>query len=254
MKRLYTFLKYQYNNKILLWIIIMVITSFASTYGALKAFRASRDISISLCAKDVLLIRSFFYIFIYICICVIKIIILTYVDDKPNILIRYNSKEKIFIYQSLSALIIALVDIIIMYVTSIFSAYIILDQYDNWTENGSLFYRMAVRNELPPDIGVNDVCIYINLVIRISLIIWLVTIIGLLSEVWFNKLRTVVIMLIATSAFSYSFKYGMARLNLSVMEMYNMRKVIVKTVILFAVCIVLVITGTILSKKRQYYK
>ena len=43
-------------------------------------------------------------------------------------------------------------------------------------------------------------------------------------------------------------------LELEVMQMYYMSKVIVKTLILLAVCMTLVISGAILSKKRQYYK
>jgi hypothetical protein len=61
----------------------------------------------------------------------------------------------------------------------------------------------------------------------------------------------VVILICAYSCYS---RYGVMWLELEVMQMYYMSKVIVKTLILLAVCMTLVISGAILSKKRQYYK
>ena len=55
---------------------------------------AQSSIGNGLCAKDMLLISWPVSTMLYIGISVIKTMILTYIDNKPNILIRYNSKKK----------------------------------------------------------------------------------------------------------------------------------------------------------------
>ena len=246
MRGIVVFLKYQYRNKALLWIMIMALVSFAFTYGNIRVLRAASVTG--LCAKDMLLISWPVSTMLYIGISVIKTMILTYIDNKPNILIRYNSKKKIFIYQCASALIVALADAVIMYAVSIISAYMMLGVYDNWSEWGSMFYKRAMRRKLPLDIGISDICIYFNMIIRRALMIWL------LSEMRLGKLRSVIIVVILICAYSCYSRYGVMWLELGVMQMYYMSKVIVKTLILLAVCMTLVISGAILSKKRQYYK
>ena len=252
MRGIVVFLKYQYKNKALLWVVIMALVSFAFTYVNIRELRAASVTG--LCAKDMLLISWPVSTMLYIGISVIKTMILTYIDNKPNILIRYNSKKRIFIYQCASALIVALADAVIMYVVSIISAYILLGVYDNWSEWGSMFYIRAMRRKLPLDIGISDICIYFNMIIRRALMIWLVSIVGLLSEMRLGKLRSVIIVVILICAYSCYSRYGVMWLELEVMQMYYMSKVIVKTLILLAVCMTLVISGAILSKKRQYYK
>ena len=157
MRGIVVFLKYQYKNKALLWVVIMALVSFAFTYENIRVFRAASVTG--LCAKDMLLISWPVSTMLYIGISVIKTMILTYIDNKPNILIRYNSKKRIFIYQCASALIVALSDAVIMYAVSIISAYILLGVYDNWSEWGSMFYIRAMRRKLPLDIGISDICI-----------------------------------------------------------------------------------------------
>ena len=164
MRGIVVFLKYQYKNKALLWVVIMALVSFAFTYVNIRELRAASVTG--LCAKDMLLISWPVSTMLYIGISVIKTMILTYIDNKPNILIRYNSKKRIFIYQCASALIVALADAVIMYVVSIISAYILLGVYDNWSEWGSMFYIRAMRRKLPLDIGISDICIYFNMIIR----------------------------------------------------------------------------------------
>lgn len=117
-----------------------------------------------------------------------------------------------------------------------------------------MFYIRAMRRKLPLDIGISDICIYFNMIIRRALMIWLVSIVGLLSEIRLGKLRSVIIVVILICAYSCYSRYGVMWLELEVMQMYYMSKVIVKTLILLAVCMTLVISGAILSKKRQYYK
>ena len=112
MRGIVVFLKYQYKNKALLWVVIMALVSFAFTYENIRVFRAASVME--LCAKDMLLISWPVSTMLYIGISVIKTMILTYIDNKPNILIRYNSKKRIFIYQSASALIVALSVAVIM--------------------------------------------------------------------------------------------------------------------------------------------
>lgn len=252
MRKLYTFLKYQYNNKILLWIIIMALTSIAFTYGNIKIYDGI--VITGLCAKDMMLIGSGYNFPIYAGISVIKIMIVTYIDNRPDMLIRYNSKKEIFIYQCTSAFITALIDVVIMYLATILFAYLMLGVYDNWSEIGSLFYKMVTKRDLPLDIGVSDACIYFNMIIRKTLIIWLVAIAGLFSEIWFKKLKTVIVIVILICAYSRISSYGFMGLDLRVIQMYNMPQVIIKTIILLVICILFVITGAILSKKRQFYK
>ncbi len=230
----------------------MVLTSVAFTYGNIKIFDGV--VITGLCAKDMLLIGNSYNFPIYAGISIIKIMIVTYIDNRPDMLIRYNSKKKIFIYQCVSALITAFIDVIIMYFASMLFAYIMLGVYDNWQEMGSWFYRMVTRRELPLDIGVSDACIYINMIIRKTLIIWLVSIAGLFSEIWFKKLKSVIVIMILICAYSRISSYGFMRLDLRVIEMYDMPQVFMKTTILLAACILFVITGSNLSKKRQFYK
>lgn len=92
MRGIVVFLKYQYKNKALLWVVIMALVSFTFTYVNIRVFRAASVTG--LCAKDMLLISGSFSTMLYIGISVIKTMILTYIDNKPNILIRYNSKKK----------------------------------------------------------------------------------------------------------------------------------------------------------------
>lgn len=252
MRRLYVFLKYQYNDKMLLWFIIMSLTSVAFTYGIIKAF--SGVVITGLCAKDMLLIGSSYNFPIYAGISVVKIITVTYIDNRADMLIRYNSRKEIFIYQCASALVTAFIDVVIMYAVGVFFAYIMLGVYDNWQEMGSWFYRMVTRRDLPLDIGVSDVCIYFNMIIRKTLIIWLVSIAGLFSEIWFKKLKTVIVMVILICAYSRMSSYGFMRLDLRVIEMYDMPQVIIKTAILLIICIGIVVTGAVMSRKHQYYK
>lgn len=92
MRGIVVFLKYQYKNKALLWGVIMALVSFAFTYVNIRVLRAASVTG--LCAKDMLLISWPVSTMLYIGISVIKTMILTYIDNKPNILIRYNSKKK----------------------------------------------------------------------------------------------------------------------------------------------------------------
>lgn len=83
-----------------------------------------------------------------------------------------------------------------------------LGVYDNWSEWGSMFYKRAMRRKLPLDIGISDICIYFNMIIRRALMIWLVSIIGLLSEMRLGKLRSVIIVVILICAYSCYSRYG----------------------------------------------
>ena len=75
----------------------------------------------------------------------IRGLIFTYVDDNPNIIVRYNSKLKVFAYQSLSLLIITIIDMVVLYAVGIISSYVILGVYDNWQVDGSYFFNKVTR-------------------------------------------------------------------------------------------------------------
>ena len=83
---------------------------------------------------------------------------------------RYNSKMKVFVYQSMSLLIITLIDMVVLYAVGIISAYIILGVYDNWHIDGSLFYNTVTRKGFSADIGVYEAVMYIMFILRKTVI------------------------------------------------------------------------------------
>ena len=70
MRGIVVFLKYQYKNKALLWVVIMALVSFAFTYENIRVFRAASVTG--LCAKDMLLISWPVSTMLYIGVSVIK--------------------------------------------------------------------------------------------------------------------------------------------------------------------------------------
>ena len=74
-----------------------------------------------LCAKDMLVFFSRDGIILAMTggISTIRGLLFTYVDDNPNVIVRYNSKMKVFVYQSMSLLIITLIDMVVLYAVGI---------------------------------------------------------------------------------------------------------------------------------------
>lgn len=140
MKEFLTFWRYQNKaGKLYKWLLLVVLTSFSLVCSYIRVF--FNDYYVGLCAKDMLLFFSRDGLVLVLAggISTIRGLMFTYVDDNPNIIVRYNSKLKVFAYQSLSLLIIALIDMVVLYAVGIISSYVILGVYDNWQVDGSYF-------------------------------------------------------------------------------------------------------------------
>ena len=127
MKEFLTFWRYQNKaGKLYKWLLLVVLTSFSLVCSYIRVF--FNDYYVGLCAKDMLLFfsRDGFVLVLAGGISTIRGLMFTYVDDNPNIIVRYNSKLKVFAYQSLSLLIIALIDMVVLYAVGIISSYVIL--------------------------------------------------------------------------------------------------------------------------------
>ena len=126
MKEFLTFWRYQNKaGKLYKWLLLVVLTSFSLVCSYIRVF--FNDYYVGLCAKDMLLFFSRDGLVLVLAggISTIRGLMFTYVDDNPNIIVRYNSKLKVFAYQSLSLLIIALIDMVVLYAVGIISSYVI---------------------------------------------------------------------------------------------------------------------------------
>lgn len=147
MKEFLTFWRYQNKaGKLYKWLLLVVLTSFSLVCSYIRVF--FNDYYVGLCAKDMLLFFSRDGLVLVLAggISTIRGLMFTYVDDNPNIIVRYNSKLKVFAYQSLSLLIIALIDMVVLYAVGIISSYVILGVYDNWQVDGSYFFNKNLLN------------------------------------------------------------------------------------------------------------
>ena len=145
MKEFLTFWRYQNKaGKLYKWLLLVVLTSFSLVCSYIRVF--FNDYYVGLCAKDMLLFFSRDGLVLVLAggISTIRGLMFTYVDDNPNIIVRYNSKLKVFAYQSLSLLIIALIDMVVLYAVGIISSYVILGVYVNWQVDGSSFFNKVL--------------------------------------------------------------------------------------------------------------
>ena len=222
MKEFLTFWRYQNKaGKLYKWLLLVVLTSFSLVCSYIRVF--FNDYYVGLCAKDMLLFFSRDGLVLVLAggISTIRGLMFTYVDDNPNIIVRYNSKLKVFAYQSLSLLIIALIDMVVLYAVGIISSYVILGVYDNWQVDGSYFFNKVTRKGLSTDIGVNDVVICSMFVLRKTVIGWFAGMVSLIIEYITDWIRVAV--------FSAAFIYGVSlvshisicKFDLNILDLYK---------------------------------
>ena len=178
----------------------------------------------------------------------------TYVDDNPNIIVRYNSKLKVFAYQSLSLLIIALIDMVVLYAVGIISSYVILGVYDNWQVDGSYFFNKVTRKGLSTDICVNDVVICSMFIVRKTVIVWVVGMVSLIIEYITDWIRVAVFGAVFIYGVSLVSHISICRLDLNILDLYNMPHTVMNTVLIILVNLILLAVGLVLSRRRQYYR
>ena len=97
MKEFLTFWRYQNKaGKLYKWLLLVVLTSFSLVCSYIRVF--FNDYYVGLCAKDMLLFFSRDGLVLVLAggISTIRGLMFTYVDDNPNIIVRYNSKLKVF--------------------------------------------------------------------------------------------------------------------------------------------------------------
>ena len=159
-----------------------------------------------------------------------------------------------FAYHSLSLLIIALIDMVVLYAVGIISSYVILGVYDNWQVDGSYFFNKVTRKGLSTDIGVNDVVICSMLVLRKTVIVWFAGMVSLIIEYITDWIRVAV--------FSAAFIYGVSlvshisicKFDLNILDLYNIPHTVMNTVLIILANLILLAVGLALSRRRQYYR
>jgi len=120
MKEFLTFFRYQNKaGKLYKWMLLIALTAFSFTCAYIRTF--FNEYYVGLCAKDMLVFFSRDGIILAMTggISTIRGLLFTYVDDNPNVIVRYNSKMKVFVYQSMSLLIITLIDMVVLYAVGI---------------------------------------------------------------------------------------------------------------------------------------
>lgn len=255
MKEFLIFWRYQNKaGKLYKWLLLVVLTSFSLVCSYIRVF--FNDYYVGLCAKDMLLFFSRDGLVLVLAggISTIRGLMFTYVDDNPNIIVRYNSKLKVFAYQSLSLLIIALIDMVVLYAVGIISSYVILGVYDNWQVDGSYFFNKVTRKGLSTDIGVNDVVICSMFVLRKTVIVWFAGMVSLIIEYITDWIRVAV--------FSAAFIYGVSlvshisicKFDLNILDLYNIPHTVMNTVLIILANLILLAVGLALSRRRQYYR
>lgn len=254
MSDFFKFLRCKYSaGSFIKEISIIAFVSCVFVFVYMRIF--AQDFYAGICAKDILFDFSSVFTFPIITgISTINILMATFIDGNPNIIIRYHSKRKIFLYQALMALIIALIDIIIMYASATICCYLVTGCYDNWFEKGSRFYTLVKRKKLTLYIGISDFEIYLNMVIRKTLLVWMITLIALVVEYLTDQLIIAILLDVIICGVSVVSKYGITILDLRVLNLYDINKTIMYHILTLFICIVLLILGMILSKRRQYYR
>lgn len=255
MKEFLTFFRYQNKaGKLYKWMLLIALTAFSFTCAYIRTF--FNEYYVGLCAKDMLVFFSRDGIILAMTggISTIRGLLFTYVDDNPNVIVRYNSKMKVFVYQSMSLLIITLIDMVVLYAVGIISAYIILGVYDNWHIDGSLFYNTVTRKGFSADIGVYEAVIYIVFILRKTVIVWCAGIISLLVEYITDWIRVAILATVFIYGVSITTHFSISRLDLRILDIYNMLKTVMYTALIALAGILFVIAGTVLSRRRQYYR
>ena len=251
MKEFLTFWRYQNKaGKLYKWLLLVVLTSFSLVCSYIRVF--FNDYYVGLCAKDMLLFFSRDGLVLVLAggISTIRGLMFTYVDDNPNIIVRYNSKLKVFAYQSLSLLIIALIDMVVLYAVGIISSYVILGVYDNWQVDGSYFFNKVTRKGLSTDIGVNDVVICSMFVLRKTVIVWFAGMVSLIIEYITDWIR-VAVFIYGVSLVSH---ISICKFDLNILDLYNISHTVMNTVLIILANLILLAVGLALSRRRQYYR
>lgn len=255
MRDFLTFWRYQNKaGKLYKGILLVALAAFSFTCLYIRTF--FREYYVGLCAKDMLIFFSRDGLVLTLTggISSIRGLLFTYVDDNPNVVVRYNSKMKVFAYQSLSLLMIAIIDMIVIYVVGIISAYMILGVYDNWQVDGSAFYKMVLRKGLSAGIGLHDIVICTMLILRKASLVWTAGMVCLITEYITDWIRIAILLAVFIYGVSSVSHISICRLDLSVLGLYNMPKSVMYTVIIILISILLVLVGIVLSRRRQYYR
>lgn len=250
------FLRYYiYRNeskKALIYKIIIVLTAIAMCLPFFA--RYNTKYIVGGCAKDAIFVLMGRFVFPMLeLISVIFYIRLALRDNNQNVVIRYGSKRRIWIYQSIGGLLYSLECVLLIYAASIGSGIAYFGTYDKWMLEGSKYYRMVIHNKWPFQMAVTQFQMYL-FIVGIKTFITNITInISLLFNYITGSTRVAILIGIIICGLDFIAYMGSCGLfELEFVNFYSMEDCILKVLIAFLADAILFLIGVYMSGFREY--
>ena len=113
---------------------------------------------------------------------------------------------------------------------------------------------LTKRKGLSTDICVNDVVICSMFIVRKTVIVWVVGMVSLIIEYITDWIRVAVFGAVFIYGVSLVSHISICRLDLNILDLYNMPHTVMNTVLIILVNLILLAVGLVLSRRRQYYR
>jgi hypothetical protein len=206
------------------------------------------------CAKDAVFTMMGRYVFPLLeLITIIFYMRLALRDTNQNVIVRFKSKRRIWIYQSFGGLLFSVEMIIVIYISAIAFGILYFGNYDNWLSEGSLFYSAATYYKLPLQPAVTAVQLYAVILSQKVIIMDITINIALLADYLFGSVKisiVSVIILCGVDWISYAGICGFLDINL--IDLYSVKSCIAKIIIGILVNLILFIAGLNISPYREF--
>lgn len=208
------------------------------------------------CAKDALIMLMANFVFpLLALVSSFSFIRLSLNDNNQNVILRYKSKKRIWIYQSVAGFVFALESVFIIYATAILFGGTFFGVYDVWQTQGSQFYLEAERYNLPLELGMSEFEVYLLIIAVKTIILWIINNIGLLTEYITNDARVAILVIITLCALDYLVYGGVKGMfDIVLLDLYSVPVCVGKLCFALLSAVVLFFGGVYISKFRQYYK
>jgi hypothetical protein len=207
------------------------------------------------CAKDAIFTLKGRFVFPLLeLISIIFYMRLAYRDTNQNVIVRYASKRKIWMYQSFGGLLLSLEMVIVIYLSAIAFGMAYFGSYDKWLSEGSLYYSAVTYYKLPLQPEVTALQMYLVILSQKVLIMEITINIALLADYLSGSVRISILSVIILCGLDWISYAGICgSLDISLTDLYSLQSCISKIILGILVNLILFIAGINISTYREFY-
>lgn len=250
-----TYYKSRYEEKsTFIWKLLIMLCSIALCIVRYPNIR--RTFYKGGCAKDVITVFSHIYMFpLLVILCTELFLFLSYKDNNSNVVLRYGSRKRIWLYQCLAGVLYSLECVLIIYITALLFGYWFHGTYDNWQVPGSYFYTMMKNKNMPVDYGLSDFQIYLITLLIQWFIMALMMMVGLLLEYITGELRVAILGIVLSCGIdTVKGHFVIGTFEIKPLDYFNVSGCVTKILGALAAVVIVILIGIKISRYRQYYK